>query len=111
MEMGVDYDRNLRGRHLQLLEPIVERGSLARPFVLQTVDVVELRVLLVARPGIDENQTIGMLDEKTSHSELNPVPLVGRNALFPERFRNDAEHRAAVELLSPRLDRVDRQVA
>ena len=52
-----------------------------------------------------------MLDEETAHAELDSISLVGGDALFPERLGNDAEHRAAVELLAAGLNRVNLQVA
>ncbi len=41
----------------------------------------------------------------------NPIPLVGGNLPLPERLGDDAEHRAAVELLAAGLKRVDAQAA
>ena len=52
-----------------------------------------------------------MLDEQAAHAELDPIALVGGDAPLPERLRDDAEHRAAVELLAAGLDRVDAQAA
>src|SRR3981081_2961224 len=52
-----------------------------------------------------------MLDEETAHAELNSISLVGRNAPFPQRLWDDAEHCAAIQLLAAGLDRVDGEVA
>lgn len=48
-----------------------------------------------------------VLDEQAAHAELDAVALVRRHATLPERLRDNAEHRAAVELLAARLDGVD----
>ncbi len=52
-----------------------------------------------------------MLDQQAAHAELDPIPLVGGNPPLPERLGDDAEHRAAVELLAAGLNRVDAQAA
>src|ERR1700694_3386291 len=52
-----------------------------------------------------------MLDEETAHAELNSISLVGRDAFFPQRLGHDSKHRAAIEPLAARLDRVDGEVA
>src|SRR5262249_14995022 len=38
-----------------------------------------------------------VLDEQTAERQLDPVSFVRRMALLPERFGDDAEHRAAIE--------------
>jgi hypothetical protein len=48
-----------------------------------------------------------MLDQQATHTELDSVALVSRGSLLPKRFRHDAEHCSAVELLTASLDRVN----
>jgi hypothetical protein len=50
-----------------------------------------------------------MVDEQTSHSKWNAVSLIGGDAPFPKRLRNNAEHRAAIESLASSLNCMDRQ--
>src|ERR1700692_1361349 len=109
--MGVDHDRNVGWRDPDLLQASLEHRGTVGALVLEPVDVLELLVLLVARTGVDEDEARRVLDQKAPHAELNPVPLVGGDALFPERLWNDADHGAAVESLPPGLDRVNRQAA
>ncbi len=47
---------------------------------------------------------IGVLDQQAAHAELNAIPLVGGHPPLPERLGDDAEHRAAVELLTAGLN-------
>src|SRR6185437_919127 len=89
-----------------LSQSVLEPGGAARTFVLDTIDVVELRVLLVPRPGVDQHWSDVMLDQQTAHTELDAIALVGRNAALPQRLRHDAEHRAAIEPLATGLDRM-----
>jgi hypothetical protein len=48
-----------------------------------------------------------MLDEQTAHTKLDAVSFVRRYAHLPERLGNHAEHGTSIELLAPRLDRMD----
>src|SRR4051812_2468540 len=109
MKMGVDHERYVCRRKSSLRQAILQHRRAVRPFVLEAVDVLELRVFLVPRPGIDEYCTGRMLDEQTAHAERDPVPLIRRDALFPKRFRHHAEHRAAIQFLATRVDRMDSQ--
>ena len=68
-------------------------------------------VLLVPGAAVDEHEPIVVLDENAAHAERDAVALVGGDAALPERLGHDAEHRAAVELLSARLQRVDAEAA
>src|SRR5882672_4653573 len=111
VEMGIDDDRDVRRLDAYFLEAILEQSRSVGALILEPVDVLELLVLLVARAGVDEDESGRMLDEKVAHAELDPVPGIRRNALLPQRLRNDAEHRAAVESLTARLDRVNREAA
>ena len=77
-----------------------------RPGILDPVDVEEFGGLLVPGSRIDEDQRRLVLDQHAAHPELDAIPLVGRDASFPERLGDHAEHGAAVELLPARLDGV-----
>ena len=111
VQMGVDDEPHVVGLEAGLANPILERGASVGPFVLHTVDLVELRNLLVAKPGVEEHEAVIMLDQQTAHAERNAVPRIGGNATFPERLGNDAEHGAAIELLAPGLNGMDAPAA
>ena len=66
------------------------------PRSIDAVDVVELRVFLVAEPGVDDHRPHAAHDERP-HRERDAVAIVGRRLPRPQRLRHDAEHRAAVE--------------
>ena len=109
VQVRVDHERyvghTMAGRDDRVLE-IRARDALVvqRTRVLESIDVVELRVLFVPRAGIDEHEPDVVLDQEAPHPERNPVAFVGRDLAFPERLRHDAEHRAAVELLAAGLE-------
>src|ERR1700693_6039178 len=110
-EVGVDHERNIRWRYPDLLQTILEHGRAVRALVLDPVNILELFALFVARTRIDEDETRRMLDYQPRHPELYPVRRVGGDAPLPERFRNHAEHGAAVEPLAACLNRVNRKAA
>src|SRR5688500_8223951 len=107
MQMGVDHDRNVVGRKSGLRKSILEPGAATLPLVLDSVDRRELFVFLVSRSGVDEYRTRWVLHQHAAHAELDAVSLVRRDTLLPQWLRNDTEHRAAIELLASRLNRVD----
>ena len=107
VEMGVDHQHNVRWPDPHARQSIFQHCQASAAFVLETVDVLELLVLLVAGPCVDEDESRRMLYQQAPHAELYSVTLVGRDALFPERLGNDAEHRPAIQLLPARLDRVN----
>ena len=111
VQVRVDDDPDVLRPNAKLRESILEQRASVRAGVLDAVDVVELRRLLVARARIDDDDVGFVLDHQASHAELNAVALVGRNAPFPERLRNDTEHRATIELLATGLNRVNAQLA
>ena len=77
------------------------------PLVPHPVEVVELVVLLVPDPGVDEHERFRCLDQKAAQRQRDPVPVVRRDAALPERLRHDTEHGAPVEPLVARVDGVD----
>src|ERR1700720_4138360 len=111
MEMGVDDEGDVGWRDPDLFKTIFEHGRAVGALVLDSVDVLELLVLLVASAGVDEDEARWMLDEQASHTKLYPVPRVRGDALLPERLRNDTEHGAAVEPLPAGLNRMNREAA
>src|SRR5687767_15096057 len=88
------------------MEAILEECASIPAGVLDTVDVEELRGFLVASAVVDEHQAHVVLDQETPHAERNAVACVRRDAAFPEWLRHHAEHRAPVERLTARLNRV-----
>ena len=112
VEVGIDDELHVRRAVPRGGDRVLEVRAgdaliVQRAAVLQAVDLVELRALLVARAGVDENEAVVMLDQQAAHAEWNAVPVVGRDALLPEWLGDDAEHRAAVELLAAGLEGMD----
>ena len=66
------------------------------PRAIDAVDLAELRVLLVAEPGVDDHRAHAA-DDQRPHRQRDAVAIVGRRLRRPQRLRHDAEHRAAVE--------------
>ena len=106
VQMRIDHERDVRRLIAKLPQSVLQLRGVALAAILHAIDIVEFLVLLVPRAGIDEHQPALVLDEQAAHAELNPVALVRRNATLPKRFGHDAEHRATIQLLTPRLDRV-----
>src|SRR2546426_8582604 len=111
MEVRVDHPAHVAGRVTQRAERILELRRATLPSVLHAVDVPELVVLLVAESRIDEDETGVVLDEHASQRQWNSVARVGRNTPLPQRFGDDAEHRAAVQMLAPALQGVTLEAA
>src|SRR2546428_1097917 len=106
MQMGIDHPADVRGGVAKLRQRILQLGTPVLPFVLDPVDVLELVVLLVAEPRVDEDQPVVVLDQETPQRQGNAVALVGRDAALPQGLRHDAEHGPAVEALRTALQRV-----
>jgi len=53
--------------------------------------------LFIAYTGIDQDQPIPVLDKQASHCPGAKVILIRRVQPVPDRFRNHAEHGAAVK--------------
>src|SRR4051812_35026350 len=97
--MGVDDERDVTCGEAKRRKAILEtRGTLGATPAFHSVDVVELLRFLAADAIVDKHQADVVLDEQAAHAQLDAVPLVGRDALFPEWLGHDAEHRTAVEL-------------
>src|SRR5690242_863626 len=111
VQMAVDDHLDVARRDPELRESIFETRRSLLATILDAIDVVELRVFLVARAGIDQHRPDVVLDQQTPHAKLNPVARVGGNAALPERLGHDAEHRAAVELLATGLNRMHAKTA
>src|SRR5690606_20499959 len=71
------------------------------------VDAAELRVVLVAEAGVDEDGAAVAAEEEAPHREGDAVLVVGRDAPGPERLRDDAEHGPAVEAEEAGMDDVE----
>src|SRR5881409_1349576 len=109
--MGVDDASDIVGSVAELRQGVFEPGPAVRAFVLDTVDVDELVVLLVADAGVDEDQAVVVLDEQAAQRQRDAIAIVGRSAAGPERFGDDAEHGATVEVLEASLERMTREMA
>ena len=111
MQVGIDDQRHLARGEPGFRHRVVELGGTADTRVLDAIDLAELGVVLVPRPGIDQDKPIGMLDQEAPHGERNAVPLIGSNLSLPQRLGHHAEHRAAIEALQAGLQRVARELA
>ena len=111
MEVTVDHQRNVLRAHTDVEQAILQRRRSPYSAVLDAVNVIKLLIFLVSGAGIDQYRADLVVDEQTAHAELDAVLLVGHDAALPERLGDNAEHRAAVQLLAARLDRVDRPPA
>src|SRR5688572_4354099 len=115
VEMGIDDPLHVGGRVAGIVQRVEQLGR--RTFapaprgILDAVDLAELRVVLGADGGIDEDQAVAVLDQQAAHRERDAVPLVGGDLPVPERLRHDAEHGAAVEALEAALEGVAPEAA
>src|SRR6185437_2533499 len=71
------YDHHdLVGADADLPESILEARRSSGTGVLDTVDVVEFRGLLIPGARVDQHRTDVVLDQQTPHAELNAIPFV-----------------------------------
>ena len=106
VEVRIDDPADVARQMPRRREGVLQLGRPLEPLILDTVNVEELGVLLVAEPGIDQHEAVGMLDEETAHGERDAVAVVVLHPPGPERVRHHAEHGAAVEPLPAGLQRV-----
>ena len=106
MQVGIDHPANIVRSMTQLAQRIFQLGSSILASVVNAVDTDELLVLLVADPGIDQDEPIVVLDEQATQRERNAIAIVGLSSARPEHLRNDTEHGAAVEVLATGFERV-----
>ena len=78
MQVCVDHERHVLRGMPGLPDAILKRRPPVAAAVLDPVDVVELGRFLVTRPGIDQHQPVGMLDQQAPHPHGNSVLVVGR---------------------------------
>src|SRR5690349_3899110 len=107
MQMRPDDYGDVTRLDTQLVEPVLKTSGAIHASVFHSVYLVELLVLLVAGAAVDENETRLVLDQEAAHAQQDAVLLVRLDLPLPQRARDNAEHRAAVKLLNPGLDRVD----
>src|SRR2546427_111811 len=96
MQMGVDYPANVVGAVPNLPDRIPQLRPSIPPHILDTVDVGELRVLLVADSGVNQHQTVIVLDEQTAQGAGDAVAIIGWGSPRPQRLGDDAKHGSAV---------------
>ena len=104
MQMRIDDPPDVLRRVPEPGERIFQPRASVRARVLDAVDVPELLVLLVAESRVDQDQAIVVLDQEAAQRERNAVARVGRDPPLPQRLGNDAEHRAAVQVLETGLE-------
>src|SRR4029077_7944707 len=90
-----------------VLQPRAPSASL----VVHAVNVLELRIFLVAEARVDQDEPVWMLDEEAPHRQGNSVALVRWDATLPQAFRHHPEHCASVQAHRSALDRVAGQAA
>src|SRR5690606_18522082 len=64
---------------------------------LAGIDVHVLRAHLAANAAVDEQRLCPTLHEQRTRGQRDPVALVRRRALLPQRLRDNTEHRSAVQ--------------
>src|SRR5688500_10496506 len=111
MQVSVDHDSHVLGARANLPKAVLEQCATIGTIVLDSVHRLEFLIFLVAGSGIDEHESGSVLDQQAAHPELNAVSLVCWNPALPQDLGHYAEHRAAIELLTPGLYGVDRQIA
>ena len=92
MQMAGEHDVDVVGRQPRLSQRVVEVIP-----AIELVDLGALRVHLVAAAGVDQQRRAAVADDQRPHAQGNPVGVVRRQPLFPQRARHDAEHGAAIE--------------
>src|SRR5438067_2279348 len=110
------FDRPREDRALRLER--VEREEILRRELVQQLwrplDPVDVPLLvgeLRARAGLDEHDVVGVADEHAVHVHRDPIEVVRLLLRIPEDLRNDAEHRAAVDLERAVAEDVDLETA
>src|SRR5688572_28574346 len=111
MQVSVDHDSHVLGARANLPKAVLEESPSICTIVLDSVHRLEFLIFLVSGSGIDEHESGSVLDKQAPHPELNAISLVCRNPPLPQHLGHHAEHRAAIELLTPGLYGVDCQIA
>jgi hypothetical protein len=111
VEMSVDHPLDVLGEKAGGRQRVLQLRCALQALVLDSVDVEELGVFLVAKRGVDQDQTIVMLHQKAAHSQGNPVPVVRLDTRLPQRSGDNTEHGTPVEALQPALEGVAAQAA
>src|SRR2546423_4914130 len=109
VEVGVNDEDDVGRSDAYVRQAILQHRQMTAAFVLQSVNVLELLGLLIARSRVDKDETGPLFDEEAAHAHLNAVALVGGNVLFPERLWDGTGPGAATPLLPTRLEGGDRQ--
>jgi hypothetical protein len=95
MQVRVNHDIDVVGFYSVRREPI------EKPWAFPNrVDIPQLRIQLISGAGLDEYRDPASSNQHAVHAKLDPVPLVRRDALFPERLRHNSKHRAAIKAKS-----------
>ena len=90
VQMAREHDVDVLGRDARVGERLVQASD-----AIDTVAVLKRLVLFVAETGVDDHRARAA-DNQRPHGECDPVALVGRRRLLPQRFRHAPEHRTAV---------------
>jgi hypothetical protein len=85
------------GDVLQLVPGLPDRLRQPGCIHLHAVVGLELRVMLVTDSGVDEEEVPAAGDQQAVRGHADAVALVRRTGLLPERPRDHAEHRPAVQ--------------
>ena len=74
MQVRAHDARDIARVNPQGAQGILEPGRI--PLVLDSVDIAELRVILVADRRVHEHVSFRCLDKQTTHRQLYPVPVI-----------------------------------
>jgi hypothetical protein len=76
---------------------------------VQVIIAEELCVLFVAQAIVDEDKSVAIFDEETTHGPCAEVVFVGGICFLPDRFRYHTKHRAPIQFKKSGVDYVKLQ--
>ena len=105
VQVAGDHDIDVRRRQPGIRQRVIQVIRAVEP-----VEVGELGIELVATARVNQDGLVAP-DQQGPHAQGNAVPVVGRQALLPQRARHRAEHGAAVEREEPIRQRCQLEAA
>ena len=88
-------------------EPSFLKFSIQRRIPMQVVVAKELFRLLVANPGIDQKQSISMLNEHGTHCPSAQVVFISGHMFLPQCFGHYTEHGSTIQFKVARVNRMN----
>ena len=111
MQVGVDHQAHIRRGKPSLPDAVLERRAPLGARIFHAVNGMKLRILLIAKSRVDQDEAVLVLNEQTPHTKRDAVLGICGEPAFPQRLRHDPKHGATVELLAARLDGVNAPAA